>query len=370
MPKVSVIVPVYNVEPYLRECMDSILRQTLKEIQVICINDGSTDGSLRILQEYAEQDSRIVLVDKENGGYGMAMNIGLDKATGEYIGIVEPDDFIALNMYEDLYLAAKENNLDLVKADFYKFETNAEEETQTFTYAHLADEAGAYNNVFKPTERTESFFYIMNTWSGIYRRAFLEEKGIRHHETPGAAFQDNGFWFQTFLYAERAMILDKPLYRVRRDNPNSSVRNPAKVYAINKEYDYIKGILRQDAAVWERMKGIYWRKRFHNYNATLKRIAPSCIEEYQQQMAKELRWGLKRREFCEQDFRPGEWNRVQALVKGQYGSRTPEARKIAADSQAQDELNLILNSKSYKAGRAVTWLPRKARGLVRRVTGR
>ena len=83
MPKVSIIIPTYNVEDYLRECMDSVTRQTLKDIEIICINDGSTDGSLEILKEYADKDPRIVLVDKENEGYGVGMNIGLDKASGE-----------------------------------------------------------------------------------------------------------------------------------------------------------------------------------------------------------------------------------------------------------------------------------------------
>ena len=87
MPKVSVIIPTYNVEPYLVECMESITRQTLKDIEIICINDGSTDGSLKILKEYAAKDDRIKIVDKENGGYGIGMNIGLDMATGEYIEI-------------------------------------------------------------------------------------------------------------------------------------------------------------------------------------------------------------------------------------------------------------------------------------------
>ena len=100
MPKVSIIIPTYNVEDYLRECMESVVRQTLHDIEIICINDGSTDGSLKILQEYAQKDSRIVLVDKMNEGYGVGMNIGLDKATGEYVGIVEPDDFVPLSMYE------------------------------------------------------------------------------------------------------------------------------------------------------------------------------------------------------------------------------------------------------------------------------
>ena len=122
MPKVSIIVPTYNVEAYLVECMESITNQTLEDIEIICINDGSTDGSLAILKSYAEKDKRIVLVDKENGGYGIGMNIGMSLATGEYIGIVEPDDFVPVNMFGDLYKIAKENDLDFVKADFYRFE--------------------------------------------------------------------------------------------------------------------------------------------------------------------------------------------------------------------------------------------------------
>ena len=88
MAKVSIIIPTYNVEMYLEECMESVVNQTLKDIEIICINDGSTDGSLSILKRYEKQDPRIILVDKENGGYGIGMNIGLEKATGEYIGIL------------------------------------------------------------------------------------------------------------------------------------------------------------------------------------------------------------------------------------------------------------------------------------------
>ena len=114
MPKVSIIVPTYNVEMYLDQCMESLQRQTLKDIEIICVNDGSKDHSLEIMQRYAADDPRIVIIDKENGGYGKAMNVGLDRATGEYIGILEPDDYVPLNMYEDLYQAAKERDLDFV----------------------------------------------------------------------------------------------------------------------------------------------------------------------------------------------------------------------------------------------------------------
>ena len=107
MAKVSVIIPVYNAERYLAECLDSITGQTLKDIEIICISDGSTDRSYDILQKYQEQDSRILLIWRENRGYGYTMNEGIARASGEYIGIVEADDYAALNMYEELYQKAK-----------------------------------------------------------------------------------------------------------------------------------------------------------------------------------------------------------------------------------------------------------------------
>ena len=152
MAKVSIIIPTYNVEMYLVECMESVVNQTLKDIEIICINDGSTDGSLEILKSYAQKDDRIVLVDKENGGYGIGMNIGLDKATGEYIGIVEPDDFIPLNMYSDLYEKAVENDLDFIKADFYRFKRDSETEDMELVYNHLSPNKEDYNIVFNPSE--------------------------------------------------------------------------------------------------------------------------------------------------------------------------------------------------------------------------
>ena len=276
MAKVSIIIPTYNVEMYLVECMESVVNQTLKDIEIICINDGSTDGSLEILKSYAQKDDRIVLVDKENGGYGIGMNIGLDKATGEYIGIVEPDDFIPLNMYSDLYEKAVENDLDFIKADFYRFKRDSETEDMELVYNHLSPNKEDYNVVFNPSETPEAIRYIMNTWSGIYKRSFIEEFHIRHNETPGASFQDNGFWFQTFVYAKRGMIIDTPYYMNRRDNPNSSVHNKEKVYCMNVEYDHIRELLVRDKEVWERFRPMYWLKKYNNYMGTIKRIG----EEY------------------------------------------------------------------------------------------
>ena len=117
--KVSVLVPIYNVEEFLPECLDSLVNQTLKEIEIICINDGSKDNSLDIIKKYATEDKRIVIIDKKNSGYGDSMNRGLKKATGEYVGIVESDDFIDLDAFEKLYKIAKHENVEVVKSNFY-----------------------------------------------------------------------------------------------------------------------------------------------------------------------------------------------------------------------------------------------------------
>ena len=108
--KVSVVIPVYNVERYLRQCLDSVINQTLKEIEIIIVNDGSKDSSLSIIKEYAAADNRITVIDKPNGGYGESMNRGFDKATGEYIGIIESDDYAELDMFEKLYATACEHD--------------------------------------------------------------------------------------------------------------------------------------------------------------------------------------------------------------------------------------------------------------------
>ena len=118
-PKVSIIVPIYNVEKYLRQCLDSIVNQTLKDIEIILVDDGSTDSCPSICDEYASKDKRIIVIHKENAGLGAAYNTGLDIAKGDYIGFVESDDFIELNMYEELYNKAVESGVEVVIGGFY-----------------------------------------------------------------------------------------------------------------------------------------------------------------------------------------------------------------------------------------------------------
>ena len=347
MPKVSIIIPTYNVEQYLRECLDSVTGQTLRDIEIICVNDGSTDHSLDIIREYEAADPRIVVITGPNGGYGKAMNKGFDASTGEYIGIVEPDDYVAETMYEDLYEIASENRLDLVKADFYRFRRDNESGDMELTLNRLSLHKEDYNKVFYPCRQPGALIYKMNTWSGIYRREFLLKAGIRHHETPGASFQDNGFQIQTFAFAERGMIVDTPYYRNRRDNPNSSVRNTGKAYAINAEYDWIRDVLMEHPATWERFKYDYWRQRFFNYTPTMKRIAPELRREYLDKIRSEL-LGAKADGLLKKDVFPGPaWNELNMILN----NPDEYLRLMLLSDPEIDEIRI---SPEYRAGFVLT----------------
>ena len=378
MAKVSIIIPTYNVEMYLVECMESVIHQTLKDIEIICINDGSTDGSLEILKSYAQKDDRIVLVDKEKGGYGIAMNIGLEKATGEYIGIVEPDDFVKLDMYESLYQIAKDNDLDFVKADFYRFK-RTDEDDMNMVYNRLSKNPEDYNKVFNPSEDTEAIRYIMNTWSGIYKKEFIEKHHIRHNETPGASFQDNGFWFQTFIFATRAMIVDKPYYMNRRDNPNSSVHNREKVYCMNIEYDHIRDILMEHPELWERFKGMYWYKKYNNYIGTIRRIGMEYRREFVERFSAEFKRGLEKKELDPSVFSVAAWKKIQVVaaepdtfykvwVVAGVTERKLNKKIMQLERKNQklsNELAMIKSSKSYRIGRILLFIPRKLKEWIK-----
>jgi glycosyltransferase involved in cell wall biosynthesis len=174
----DLLMPVYNVEMFLRECLDSVINQTLKDIEVICVNDGSTDGSLAILEEYAKYDNRIRIITKPNSGYGHSMNVGLDAAKGDYIGIVETDDLILPKMYETLYKIAVQLNLDIIKADYYNF--HGDGDSRITKYIEVAGKAPKYyGKVLNPYEDVTPLYFTMNTWSGIYKRMKRQEHHIK-----------------------------------------------------------------------------------------------------------------------------------------------------------------------------------------------
>lgn len=233
MPAVSVLIPCYNAEKYLRQCLDSVVGQTLKDLEILCINDGSTDSTLSIMREYAARDSRIRILDKPNSGYGDSMNKALDMATGEYLGLVESDDWADAKMFEALYLAAKEYDCDMVKSNFYDYLGGS----STLHEIILPQDAGV---LLRPLERNAIFSSTCYIWTALYRRSWLKEQNIRFLPTPGASYQDTSFNFKALACARRAWFLREAFLHYRRDNANSSVFSSGKAYSICEEYHEIE----------------------------------------------------------------------------------------------------------------------------------
>lgn len=274
MPKVSIIVPVYNVEKYLRQCLDSVLAQTLKEIEIICVDDGSTDGSAEILDMYAQQDTRVKVIHKKNSGYGDSMNVGLEHANGRYIGIVESDDTIKENMYEVLYAKAEENALDFIKSNvLYWWESIGMKRN---SYNPVMAEW--YDKILTEDERSLMYRFVMNTWTGIYRKSFLDKYRIRHNATPGAAYQDNGFWIQTLSFCKRAMWLSDAFYYYRQDNPMASIKSKDKMLTMRTEYTYVYDVIKDRVSELELEKCLYYRM-YREYR-TFYRISDALKHEY------------------------------------------------------------------------------------------
>lgn len=222
MPKISIIMPSLNVAAYIRECIESVINQTITDIEILCIDAGSTDGTLEILEEYAIKDSRIRLIKSDKKSYGYQINTGIDMAMGEYLGIVETDDCIEPDMYEVLYRTAIEHDLDYAKAGFYTMVTPCEGE-QYLLESPIADTGRVISFQYFLEKELSPDIYI---WNGIYRLSFLREFHIRLNESPGAAFQDCGFRYLVDMNLRRGMFIDRLFYKYRRDNAASSTYNP------------------------------------------------------------------------------------------------------------------------------------------------
>ncbi len=252
MKKVSILVPIYNVEKYLKQCLESLCKQTLQEIEIICINDGSTDRSKEILEEYQKQDHRIVVIEKPNTGYGNSMNVGLDRAVGNYIAIVESDDFVEPDMMERLYVEAEKTEADFVKSNCYFYLDYPTEENQLINlFGDLPT-----RKWICPIKRPELFFKLQTIWSGLYQREFLVKNHIRFHETPGASYQDVSFSFQVYACASKVWLVPEAYYHYRTNNLSSSVKAPNKVFCICEELEKINQWIEERGKEEETLKRI------------------------------------------------------------------------------------------------------------------
>lgn len=218
--KISVIVPVYNVEKYLKECLDSILSQSLKDIEVICVNDGSTDNSGDILNDYQKMDKRIKIITQENKGLSSARNHGMDVATGEYITFIDSDDYFTDDALKKLYDVTCEKNVDFTLFKLLNFDDETYE-TSPINYFNMPFLQKFNDNTFNHNDVGERLFNISVTAPGkLFKRDFIDK--LRFPEN--ILFEDTPFIIEAVFMAREMYFLDEYLYlrRIRNDSITQS----------------------------------------------------------------------------------------------------------------------------------------------------
>lgn len=312
-PLISFVVPVFNAEPYLDQALHSLREQTYSNLEILCLNDGSTDASLAILEQHASKDERVLVIDKSNEGYGVTCNRGISEAHGEWIGILEPDDWLLPDATEAMMGAAQEAAQassdasagptavpDIVKTPYWRvlFADTPEQAFVHCYYRGIPAPVGAKrlsNGWLAQGEPAVAscaalMEYHPSIWSALYRADFLREHGIRFLPIPGAGWADNPFLVETMAAARSIAYLDEPFYCYREETPahfEATIRNqPTLVFdRWNEGADVLERYPNLDTRVVQ----AHYHRGFNNRDKAatiLGEEAPVMIEETAQMFAR------------------------------------------------------------------------------------
>ena len=262
MPKVSIIIPVYNTEKYLDKCIQTLTNQTLQDIEIIFVDDGSTDNSLEIINFYAEKDNRIIVLTQNHKKQGAARNYGIKIAKGEYIGFVDSDDWVQSDMFEKLYNTALKNDTDITMCSSATFDEN-KQEFIPYTYNTLdVFKESFLDRTFTPDETYGFLFNIsVSPCNKIFKRNFLENKQLYFPEN--IYYEDNIFFYNCWLKAHRINLLNESLYIYRKFSTTSTCSgNDKNKLDVFKMLDATKPILIKNN-VYTILKSNFYRHKYH-----------------------------------------------------------------------------------------------------------
>ena len=308
-PSVSIVMPIYNAGRFLYQSLDSAVCQTFEDIEIVCVNDGSTDASLGVMRDYARRDRRIKVIDKANGGYGHAVNVGMSAATGEYVMILEPDDFMSLNMVERLYGEAKRLDCDVVKSNYWEHEG----ETGTDSFENVL--AGRSFGIVTSAMEDPTIILIRPCiWSSIYRRQHLVDYRIRFNETPGAAYQDTAFAFKALSSAERISFIEDALMHYRIDNAASSVKSSGKIFNVCDEFSAMESFICVDRDRRAHFMPMLQLLKLDTYEWNLWRIGDEFKKVFEDRITAELTKAAYDGYLDESLFDAKRWARVQYFL--------------------------------------------------------
>ena len=347
-PKVSIIVPVYNVEKYLDKCMSSLLGQTLSDIEIICVNDGSTDDSIDILKSYAREDNRIKVVSQENQGVSVARNNGFVVANGDYVYFMDSDDFLELDAIKILYSYAVLEDLDILYFNgvLEYYDDNLKEKYsiygQRFSRKHV------YPGVVKGKEMFIAMYpnkdYRVNLPLQLLKRSYVTRNNLKFF--PGIICEDVLFTFSAILHADRVSYVDRILYH-RLIRENSITTND------NYEIDVISSWFICIVRMLQIVMGLDFSEEESEHITTyLARFQNKAISRYL-----DMRIDIKK--IIQVDLKPPEKIVINSILY-KYREQYTEIRKKKNQIKSlQNKINSLKNEKSYKIGRFITWLPRK-----------
>ena len=260
--KISVIIPIHNTAEYVGDCLKSVLQQSYKEIEVLCIDSSTDKRTTAIVNKIAITDKRVKHIYDSNSSYGYKINQGIRNAIGDYISIIDSDDMVEDNIYEELskYIS----NVDFVKCDYSEFYIDRGKKCisryQKSTYDYL------YHKVVNIYEYPELLYRnTVAVWSCLYKAEFIRKNNILMHESQGASFQDFGFAVLTHFASRKCYYINKSLYDYRIDNANSSVKSNSKVSEIVKESEWIEKKIAQTIHENPVMKEAWLKRKFISY---------------------------------------------------------------------------------------------------------
>ena len=218
MAKVSIIIPVYNTREYLPKCLDSLVNQTLQEIEIVLINDGSTDDSLAIINQYKEKHpDKIKVISKENGGQGAARNLGIKECSGDYIGFVDSDDYVDIHMYEEMLTLAEQENLDLVECEYQYIREETGEQLKT--YGDVRNYKGQKDMFLNP---------LVSPWNKLIRADIL--KNMEQVFPEGLIYEDTAFFIKIIPYVHSSKLVEKPfVFHILRGGSTMSINKSKRV---------------------------------------------------------------------------------------------------------------------------------------------
>lgn len=309
-PKISVIIPVYNVEDYLEECLDSIINQTFKDLEIICINDGSQDNSLNILEEYAEKDNRIKIITTKNQGLSAARNRGLENITGDYVYFIDSDDYLELTAFEELYALAEEKSLDLIHFKFSNFNEETGEKSSNLNKQMQTFEKTIGDKVFDYKEIKEFIIpFDVTVFSKFFKRSLI--KDMRFEE--GCIFEDNLFYINYIFKAKRIYFYNKSLHN-RRIRTESIIHSGTKNHVdVLKIHNLTRDML-LEYGLYEEFKDELFKKKILVTYSRFQNVNPKFKEYFFNEIKKDY---LKYQKAYEEEI---DFKKISPAVINKYES--------------------------------------------------